>query len=273
MGSSRQKTETSTMASGPGMRDLKLHGPARVEAQYQADMNDPNRVAPQAQGYLGNVLSGQYLNPASNPHLGALQQSIWEGVAPAVSSVFSRAGRGSSASDSGLGGALTRGFTSAMAQPLFAQYNQERGFQQQAAQMAPAADATASLPLEQYLERMRAMAQLGQRGTSTTTQTPSALQTIAGIGLTAAGIGGTPMGVGAGAPTLAGSLFSDRRLKTDIEPIGDDPRGWGVYTFRYLWDEPGTRHVGVMADEVAPIMPEAVAVHPSGYLMVDYGAL
>jgi hypothetical protein len=268
MGSSKQKT--STMASGPGMGQLSEMGPDRIEQQYQTDMANPNRLAPQASSYLGNVISGQYLNPSSNPNLGALSDSIWEQVAPNVSSVFSRAGRGTSASDSGLGGALTRGFTSAMAQPLFNQYNQERGFQQQAAGMAGQADAMASLPLEQYLERMKGLATLGQQGT--TTQTPSALQIAMGIGSMGLGAFGAPAGGTSAASGLA-AAFSDRRLKTDVEQIGTDPRGFGVYEFRYLWDEPGTRRTGVMADEVAPILPTAVGVHPSGYLMVDYGAL
>ena len=112
---------------------------------------------------------------------------------------------------------------------------------------------------------MRGLATLGQKGTTTATASP--LQTIAGLGLTAAGMGGS------GGLSGLTSLFSDRRLKTDVELVGDDSRGWGVYSYRYLWDAPGTRRRGVMADEVAPIMPAAVSVHPSGYLMVDYGAL
>lgn len=265
-----QKTKTSSIASGPGMGALTAEGPGRIEAQYQTDMANPNRLAPQASSYLSGVLQGNYLNPSSNPHLGALSDSIWEQVAPNVSSVFSRAGRGSSASDSGLGGALTRGFTSAMAAPLFAQYGQERGLQQQAAGMAGSVDATSGLPLEQYLERMRGLATLGQQGTQTTT--PSALQTIAGLGLTGAGLFSSPAGGTSAASGLA-AMFSDRRLKTDVEQVDTDPRGFGVYEFRYLWDKPGTRRAGVMADEVAPILPAAVLVHPSGYLMVDYGAL
>jgi hypothetical protein len=198
MGSSKQKT--STMASGPGMGQLTADGPGRVEAQYQTDINDPNRASPVARDYITRTLRGDYLDPSTNPHLGDLSRSIWEQVAPNVTSTFSRAGRGTSASDSGLGGALTRGFTSAMAAPLFQQYGQERGLQHSAASMAASADATASLPLEQYLERMRALAGLGQKGTTTSTASP--LQTIAGIGLTAAGMFG-----GGGAGGGMASLF------------------------------------------------------------------
>jgi hypothetical protein len=160
-------------------------------------MTNPSRLVPQASQYLSSVISGNYLNPASNPNLGALTGAIREQVFPAVTSVFGRAGRGSSANDSGLGGALTRGFTSALAQPLFNQYNQERGFQTVAAGQAGALDAAANLPLEQYLERMRNLSLLASKGTQTST--PSTMQTLAGLGLTAASMfGGGPMGLGLG---------------------------------------------------------------------------
>lgn len=197
MTTSRQTTNQ--IASGPGMGQLTSQGPGRIEDQYQTDIANPNRLVPQASSYTSNVLSGQYLNPASNPHLGALTDSIRESVFPAVSSVFSRAGRGTSANDSGLGGALTRGFTSAMAAPLFNQYNTERGLMHNAAAMAAPLDAAGSLPLEQYLERARMLATLGQKGTQTTTGSP--LQTIAGLGLTAAGM------FGAGGPWGKGGIF------------------------------------------------------------------
>ena len=67
------------------------------------------------------------------------------------------------------------------------------------------------------------------------------------------------------------ALFSDRRLKRDIERIGTRPDGLGVYAFRYLWSP--LRHVGVMAQEVLKVKPEAVLTTPSGFMAVDYGML
>lgn len=78
---------------------------------------------------------------------------------------------------------------------------------------------------------------------------------------------------GLGAAASIGSLFtafSDRRLKREITPLGENINGTPLYEFAYLWDEPGTVRVGVMADE-APA--HAVHTHPSGFAMVDYGAL
>jgi hypothetical protein len=66
-------------------------------------------------------------------------------------------------------------------------------------------------------------------------------------------------------------MFSDERLKENIETVGVDSRGLRVvrYAYRGL---PG-RHVGVIAQEAAKVYPEAVALHPSGFLMVDYNRL
>ncbi|WP_062235877.1 tail fiber domain-containing protein [Aureimonas sp. N4] len=68
----------------------------------------------------------------------------------------------------------------------------------------------------------------------------------------------------------AAMMFSDRRLKTDVQRVGTGWRGLPLYLFRYLAG--GTHHVGVMAQDVFAVAPEAV--HAIGrYLAVDYRAL
>ena len=62
---------------------------------------------------------------------------------------------------------------------------------------------------------------------------------------------------------------SDRRLKSNIVQIGVHPLGIGIYEYDIF----GHRDVGVMADEVENVMPEAIVEHPSGYKMVNYGLL
>lgn len=57
--------------------------------------------------------------------------------------------------------------------------------------------------------------------------------------------------------------FSDRRLKSNIVRIGTTPGGYGWYEYDIF----GRREQGVMADEVPA---EWTALHPSGYMMVDY---
>lgn len=84
----------------------------------------------------------------------------------------------------------------------------------------------------------------------------------------------TSMGFEANLSDIATLMkLSDVRLKDDIEFVGTDGEGYRWYDYRYVWDEPGTRHRGVMAQEVQETNPQAVHVHPSGFLMVDYGAL
>lgn len=66
-------------------------------------------------------------------------------------------------------------------------------------------------------------------------------------------------------------MGSDRRLKEEIRRVGQLPSGIPLYTFRYK-GEP-QYHLGVMADEVLPVIPEAVAKRPDGYYAVNYGML
>lgn len=62
---------------------------------------------------------------------------------------------------------------------------------------------------------------------------------------------------------------SDVRLKSNIVKVGDDPRGFGIYDY----DIEGRRERGVLAQEVQPIVPEAVATMDDGFLGVKYGVL
>ena len=73
--------------------------------------------------------------------------------------------------------------------------------------------------------------------------------------------------------TMLMSMFSDFRLKKDIEPIGRMSSGLPLYKFRYLWDKPhDPLHTGVMARETMELFPEAVG-EMYGYLTVDYSRI
>lgn len=80
------------------------------------------------------------------------------------------------------------------------------------------------------------------------------------------GLGGSLLGAAGNAGGF-GALFSDRRLKTDIERIGTTDGGIPIYKYRYIWG--GPVQIGVMAQEV----PDAAVEHESGFLMVDYGRI
>jgi len=72
-------------------------------------------------------------------------------------------------------------------------------------------------------------------------------------------------------PTVKVPNVSDIRLKRDIVELGRLASGLHLYRYRYHWSD--TQYVGVMAQEVSAMMPEAVTRGPDGYLRVDYGRL
>jgi Chaperone of endosialidase len=74
---------------------------------------------------------------------------------------------------------------------------------------------------------------------------------------------------GATAPPI--SVTSDTRLKRDVTQVGELDSGINLYRYRYLWSD--TAYVGVMAQEVAAVMPEAVQRGADGYMRVDYARL
>ena len=74
------------------------------------------------------------------------------------------------------------------------------------------------------------------------------------------------------APNLAADLdVSDIRLKEDVTEVARLASGLGLYRFRYANEQ--TTHVGVIAQEVGDLVPEAVIRGNDGYLRVDYGRL
>lgn len=75
-------------------------------------------------------------------------------------------------------------------------------------------------------------------------------------------LGGAALKYGGGA-----ALFSDRRLKTDIRPVGKLDNGLTVYAYRYKWG--GPMQIGVMADEVEGLHPDAVH-EVQGFKAVEY---
>lgn len=80
-----------------------------------------------------------------------------------------------------------------------------------------------------------------------------------------------------GAATGVGMSYalktSDRRLKTNIHPIGQLDNGLTVYSYRYK--SGGPFEIGVMADEVASVVPAAYIKGGAGngYDAVDYSKL
>jgi hypothetical protein len=88
------------------------------------------------------------------------------------------------------------------------------------------------------------------------------------------GLGGT-----LGAAALMAPAASDIRMKENITQVYWLPNGLPVYAYEYkpeFKDDPYAGHgvhIGVMAQEVEQVMPEAVITRADGYKMVDYGVL
>jgi hypothetical protein len=52
--------------------------------------------------------------------------------------------------------------------------------------------------------------------------------------------------------------LSDRRMKKDIEMVGHAPNGLPVYLYRYIGNDGAPREMGLMAQDVEKVKPEAV---------------
>jgi len=68
----------------------------------------------------------------------------------------------------------------------------------------------------------------------------------------------------------AAMMASDRRLKTDIKKVGETDSGIPIYTYKYKGED--VTRMGVMAQEVEKIIPEAVG-EMNGFKAVDYNQI
>ena len=79
------------------------------------------------------------------------------------------------------------------------------------------------------------------------------------------------VGGGGGAGGGGGGNRSDIRLKREIAVLGKLPNGLKLYKFKYLWSD--VEWVGVMAQDVLKVMPEAVITGKDGFYRVRYDLL
>lgn len=245
-----------------------------------------------ANNQITSTLQGNYLSPDSNPYLKQNVDRALGDVQTRVNSQFNNPNFGGSPHQE----LLTRNLSDTASQMYGQNYSQERQNQLNAAgQAIPLAGAdyldsqalqgigaqrqglanqylgnaqgafqgAANFPYEQ-LARYGDVIKAGQGVGGTTTSTTSAqdsggsdLGGLLGAGLTAYGL------------FSGGGLFSDERLKTNIEKVGQLPSGLNVYEY----DKFGKRERGVMAQEAEKLFPDAVSTHASGYKQVNYSML
>lgn len=81
---------------------------------------------------------------------------------------------------------------------------------------------------------------------------------------------GTDPFAGTGLATSADytGLLSDRRLKSNIKQVGTLTNGLKVYSYRLLGEV--NDQIGLMADEVEAVHPEAVSIGTDGFKRVNY---
>lgn len=227
----------------------------------------PSASLTAAQGNVQSVLGGDYLN--GNQYLDGVVNQTANDVQDRINSIFGSAGR--------TGGdqhvqVLGRELANAENNVRYQNYSQERQNQMAALGLVPSleqaqyagiaptlavAQTASGLPqqaAQSYAGSIGSL--LGQYNTQTQSSSPSiydAGKNILGTGLQIA------------------SIFSDRRLKVNIERVGEMEDGLGVYEYDYVWG--GDRQRGVMADEVAQLRPWALGPTVEGYATVNYGAL
>lgn len=252
---------------------------------------------------LGGTASGANLNPYETPGFADAIRTMMQDTTDKTKGVYAGSGRDPSGAGS-FAGTLGRGITSGVAPTIASQYGQNyqnmisannqlfsgagntasgiNNLRQsdmsnimtsiQGAGAIPGlytapAQAQYAVANQQYSQPYQNLAQLLQpsvalaglgsnstgTGQSTQTSSPSWMSNI-GQGV---GIAGSLMG-----------MFSDERLKTDIAKVGKLDDGQNIYSYRYRGD--AVPRIGLLAQEVEQVRPEAVVEHPSGFKMVRY---
>jgi hypothetical protein len=292
MGGGAKSKSTSTSGSAQAWaQPYALQGASDVQGVFNQQQPGLNRLTQTVQGTIlpelvnrfqagganvaaarnniADVLSGKYLN--NSPYLNQIIRATNRDVTNGVNSQFEQAGRyGSDAHGNGLATALANN----EANLRYGDYNNQLARMDQAsalglqgglsdvAQALAAAGTGAEIPFAGSSSLANSLGALFNGGTQTSIQKgPNPIWGALGAGLGAAGM-----------------ALSDRRMKADIELLGDwDSKGDGLkrYAFRYKWEKPGTRHEGVMADEVKALRPNAYVPNYRGteYDGVNYAAL
>lgn len=216
----------------------------------QGAVNTPSPLAAQASNAVGGMLSPEFLNPSSNP---AFAGAVSDAIGQAKSAFAGQYGgpAGQNLGNSGYQEALARGLGSVATNAYADQYNKNLSAQLGAISAAPGVEASAS-PFAN-LERYKSLLAAGLPFSQSTNQQPYYQNKTA-----------QTLGIAA---TVAPFLLSDVRAKENIERIGTHDTGIGIYKYQYKGDS--APQIGVLAQEVEQVKPEAVA-EVGGLKMVNY---
>lgn len=246
---SKSKTKPTKYAEPYITAAGQAQGPAFEQANEVQKQFQPGLMA--AGNYYQDAIGGKYLD--GNPHMQGVIDSTNRDITDGVNGQFnSRFGSGYHAT------ALARAIAENEQRLRYGDYAQERAYQNDAAgnygQLAGQATSLPQLAAGNYAGAVGGL--FGQYNQTTQKQAlgPALIQ---------------------GASNAAGAYAaSDRRLKVDIEQIGKEADGLGVYNYRYVTDQPDAPlRTGVMADEVASLRPWALGPQVNGFSTVRYGDL
>lgn len=214
----------------------------------QVRQNAINAITPQINSsFAGSGMTGSSL------HAQNLAQGLTQGIAGVENEAF-QAAQNRSLQAAGMMGQVNQDAYGAI------DFMSQMGAQQQAQQQAEIqgqvlqdqqAQTGELQALQDYLSLASGAGSMfgTSMGSTTATQNPGLLGMM-GFGLQAAPL-----------------LFSDRRLKENIRRVGSTDSGLGVYTYTYKGSD--RVEMGVMAQEVEEIRPEAVR-DVNGYKAVNY---
>jgi len=210
----------------PIYQDSTVQGfdPAQTQAlggiESRAQQGSP--LLDQSQGYIGDVLSGQYLEEG-NPHFGRLSQAIRRQVMPGVNQTFSAARRTGAPAHQYH---LTKALGDAIAPIAYQDYAAQQSRMDQAAQFAPHLAREDYFDLDRLYAAGGARQQQGQAELSDEVRRfyeeqnrqLKALQEQAGLTVPIAGLGGTqtsttsqsanPLTTAIGAGMTGASMFT-----------------------------------------------------------------
>lgn len=257
--------------SAQGVYDQQKGNIADISGQVQdmipglmSKFEGGNPALTAATGYATDVLGGKYMdgNPFLEDMIGQTNQSVGDTISARFGS---RGSFGGTKWAEGMGEGLGR----AELGLRYGNYSDEMNRMAGAAGMAPGLNQAEYAGVAPILAASQTGAQLPFTGINNLTSNISGL--IGNSGTQTQGKNGAGnIAEGIGTALSIASMFSDRRLKTNIRKIGEYADGLGRYVWTYVW---GERAEGVMADEVAELRPWALGPEVGGYATVDYNRL
>jgi hypothetical protein len=252
------------------------------------------------QSDLSGAANPANINPLTDPGIGTTLQALNKNITNSVNGEYAGSGRDPSGAGS-YAGSLATGLAQGEAPVITSQYNTDVANQQNAANtLYGAANTTASnitnqnqVPLQNILSGIQGAGSLSslytapaaaQVATANASQAApyqnlqELLTPSLGLGALGTNTTGTStqtpannplMNIIGGATAGAGLLFSDIKLKENVRHVATMPSGVKLKSYNMKHDPFKTRQIGMIAQQVQKVHPEAV--HRVGALKaVDY---